>query len=65
GGAALIVPPDDPAQLAAAMDRLLADPALQKHLAMNARRVLETRLNEDVEIAKTANLIFGNFASKK
>ena len=55
---ALLVPPDDPARLAAAMDRLFADPALQKRLADNARRVLETHLDEDVEIAKTAALIF-------
>ena len=55
---ALIIPPGDPAQLASAIDRLLSDPALRQRLADNARRVLETRLNEDVEINKTAGLLF-------
>jgi glycosyltransferase involved in cell wall biosynthesis len=65
GESALLVPADEPQILADAMGRLLGDFALQKRLAGNARRVLETRLDEDIEIAKTANLIFGNFASKK
>ena len=55
---ALIIPPDDPAQLASAIDRLLSEPALQTRLATNARRVLETQLNEDLEIEKTAALLF-------
>ena len=58
GESALLVPPDAPACLAKAMDRLLGDLELQKHLAANARRVLETRLSEEVEIRKTANLLF-------
>ena len=65
GESALLVPPDEPQLLAAAIDLLLGNFALQKRLAENARRVLETCLDEEVEITKTANLIFGNFASQK
>ena len=56
---ALLVPPDDAPSLARAIDRLLAAPALQKSLAENARRVLETFLSEEVEIGKTENLLRG------
>ena len=59
GESALLVPPDNPVEFARAMSRLLADDAFQKRLADNARRVLETQLNEEVEIAKTAKLLFG------
>jgi glycosyltransferase involved in cell wall biosynthesis len=65
GESALLIPPDDPVSLAVAMGRLLAQPAFGKRLADNARRVLETRLDEEAEIAKTAELIFGKNASQK
>jgi len=62
---AMLVPPDAPVLLAAAMDRVFADSRLRRLLARRARRVLGKHFNQHTEIAKTANLIFGNFASQK
>ncbi len=42
---ALLVPPEDPAALAAAIVRLLDDRSLASHLAENARRTVEQRFS--------------------
>jgi glycosyltransferase involved in cell wall biosynthesis len=41
GDTALIVPPNDPAALEDALNRLIADPALREKLGSNARRIAE------------------------
>ena len=41
GESALLVPPDDPAALAAALGRLAADPALRRRLAAGGRPLVD------------------------
>jgi glycosyltransferase involved in cell wall biosynthesis len=45
GHSALLVPPRDPRALSAAIDRLLADPALREHLGALARADAEARFS--------------------
>jgi glycosyltransferase involved in cell wall biosynthesis len=42
---ALLVPPDDPAALAAALERLAGDPALRRRFGAASRRLVETDLS--------------------
>jgi glycosyltransferase involved in cell wall biosynthesis len=47
GETGLLVPPGDPAALANAIARLLADPGLRRDLARRGRRAFETRFSAD------------------
>jgi glycosyltransferase involved in cell wall biosynthesis len=48
GETGLVVPPRDPAALRAALDRLLADPALRRRLGSAGRRRAQERFSWDV-----------------
>jgi len=50
GETGLLVPRHDPAALARAVDRLLADPALAARLGAAARRRVETRFSPDASL---------------
>jgi glycosyltransferase involved in cell wall biosynthesis len=54
GDAALLVSAGDPAALAGALDRLLADPVLRSRLAARARRLAETRYSSRVVAERLA-----------
>jgi glycosyltransferase involved in cell wall biosynthesis len=54
GSTGLLVPPGDPAALAAALDRLLADPDLSKRLGAAGRSRARERF--DVEVVRRAHL---------
>ena len=47
GESGLLVPPRDPAALAAAILRLADDPALRAHLGANGHRLVEREFSED------------------
>jgi glycosyltransferase involved in cell wall biosynthesis len=51
GVSGLLVAPGDPAALAAAIDRLLADPALRVRLSVEARRTIEERFSAQASVA--------------
>lgn len=48
----LLVPPEDPVALAAALERLLGDPALRRRLGQAARRSVESEFDAAREAAK-------------
>jgi glycosyltransferase involved in cell wall biosynthesis len=48
GETGVVVPPRDPAALRAALDRLLADPALRRRLGSAGRRRAQERFSWDV-----------------
>jgi glycogen synthase len=52
GETGLLVPRHDPGALAAAVDRLLADPALGARLGAAARRRVETRFSPDASVER-------------
>jgi glycosyltransferase involved in cell wall biosynthesis len=56
GVSGLVVPPDDPAALAAAVARLLADPALRRRLAQAAQARLARRFDVRLMADRLANL---------
>ncbi|HET8650607.1 MAG TPA: glycosyltransferase family 4 protein [Gemmatimonadales bacterium] len=52
----LLVPPADPAAWAAAIERLIADPALRERLGAAARRTARERFSLDHTVERTAQL---------
>lgn len=56
-GAGLVVPPDDPAQLALAVQRLRADPALAARLGDNGRRHAHEHLRREGVLARVDELL--------
>jgi colanic acid biosynthesis glycosyl transferase WcaI len=58
-GGALVVPPEDPAALAAAMQRLRDDPALRRELGARARAYAVDNLAQDHVLPRLANAIVG------
>lgn len=52
----LLVPQRDPRQLADALDRCLSSPALQRHLARNARGLVEREFNVQVNAGQLRSL---------
>jgi glycosyltransferase involved in cell wall biosynthesis len=57
GESALLVPPGDPEALAAALERLAADPALADRLSAGGRAAYETQASEEVLGARWRELI--------
>jgi glycosyltransferase involved in cell wall biosynthesis len=57
GESALLVPPGDPAALAAAMRRLAADPGLARRLGARGRETYEEQASEEVLGARWRALI--------
>jgi glycosyltransferase involved in cell wall biosynthesis len=57
GVSGLLVPPRDPASLAQAIERLLADPALRRRLGEHARRRIEAQFTQE-RMAENAGRIF-------
>jgi glycosyltransferase involved in cell wall biosynthesis len=55
--AGLLVPPDDPAALTIALDRLIRDPSLRRRLAIGARRRAETLPRWDDAVDGFAQLL--------
>jgi len=56
GVTGLLVPPDDPTQLAAALRRLEADRDLRVRLGETGREVVRTRFHKDIVIEKLSAL---------
>ncbi len=63
GETGLLVPPADPAALAAAVNRLLGDPALSARLAANAKSSIPPRFTLERMIAEYSE-IYSSFALK-
>jgi hypothetical protein len=59
GEGGLLVPERDPAALAAAMERLAADPALAARLAEGGRRAVRERFDRGRNVARLAELFAG------
>lgn len=55
----LLVPPEDYERLAAAIARLMDDPALRRHLSTNARRTIVERFDSRIGAAALYERIFG------
>ncbi|HEY8489481.1 MAG TPA: glycosyltransferase family 4 protein [Dehalococcoidia bacterium] len=58
-GAGLLVPPEEPAALLAALDRLHADPALAEDLGARGRRYAATHLSRGRLLARAAEFVQG------
>ena len=63
GVTGLLVPPRDPAALAAALTRLATDPALRQRLGIQARRLIETEFTDRHVAAATLDLYLRLLAS--
>jgi glycosyltransferase involved in cell wall biosynthesis len=61
----LIVPPDDPAALAAALRAVLAEPALAAALAARARRLVEQRYTLEVNTLRLARWLTAAAGSRE
>jgi glycosyltransferase involved in cell wall biosynthesis len=57
GVTGFLVPPDDPAELAVALRRLLADAGLRQRLGAAGRHWVETEMNWDRAAAQFAALL--------
>ena len=64
GENALLVPPDDPALAAAALDRIFADPALARRVSDNAHR-LSQGLTWDARAARIADFLEARLAAQR
>lgn len=61
----LLVPPHDPAALAAAIDRIISDPELARRLGARARRRATSLMDADRMVADIAHLYEGLLATKR
>jgi glycosyltransferase involved in cell wall biosynthesis len=57
GGTGLYVPPGDAPAMAAALNRLLADPAQAAHMGLQARAVVEDHLNLDTYLREMVQVV--------
>jgi glycosyltransferase involved in cell wall biosynthesis len=64
GGNGLLIPPRDAAALAAALERLLTDPALAQRLGAKARAHVREHYSLD-RLGREINAIYGEFVEKK
>jgi glycosyltransferase involved in cell wall biosynthesis len=65
GTSGILVPPNDPAALAAAIDRVLLDGDLRRYLATNARRTVERGFDADREAGRLLKLMEASRASRR
>jgi glycosyltransferase involved in cell wall biosynthesis len=64
GETGFLIPPRDPAALAVALERLLADPALAQHLGANARDYVREHYSLD-RLGRKINEIYEELVEKK
>lgn len=64
GVSGLLVPPGDPAALAAAIERLERDPVLRRRLAACGKNVADQRFNEENHFAKLLAWLHGDIESR-
>jgi glycosyltransferase involved in cell wall biosynthesis len=64
GVTGLLIPPQDAGALTAALQRLLADPALAARLGANARREVQEKFSLE-RLGREINEIYGELAAKK
>jgi GT2 family glycosyltransferase len=62
GASALTVPPEDPAAIADAVDRLLSDPALGAALAAGAREIVDEHLRPEQSLAAFRRAVAASLA---
>ena len=65
GDTGLLVEPDDPAALAAALARLLADPGLSRRLAAAGRKLVVAEFNSRRSAARLLELFAGAINSRQ